>query len=49
MFVVLAMASASAQWLEQLRLDLLAQRANQRARWLRETLVECRDRVSLVV
>lgn len=33
-----AMDSASAQWLEQLRLDLLAQRANQREQWLRAAL-----------
>ena len=38
MFVLLAMASAIASWLEQLRLELLAQRANQRARWLHRTL-----------
>ena len=46
------MASASAQWLEQLRLDLPAQRANQRSPWLRKTLtalpVEGRDRASLL-
>ena len=43
------MASTSASWLEQLRLDLLAQRANQRARWLHRTLddlpVDGEDRV----
>ena len=54
MFVLLAMASASlsASWLEQLRLDLLAQRANQRARWLHRTLddlpVDGEDRVCLL-
>ena len=51
--VAVAMASASAQWLEQLRLDLPArQRANQRSPWLRKTLtalpVEGRDRASLL-
>ena len=52
MLRVFAMASASAQWLEQLRLDLPAQRANQRSPWLRKTLtalpVEGRDRASLL-
>ena len=52
MFVLLAMASAIASWLEQLRLDLLAQRANQRARWLHRTLddlpVDGEDRVCLL-
>eukprot|EP00434_Breviolum_minutum_P028084 symbB.v1.2.024842.t1/scaffold2378.1/size80641/1 len=46
------MASAIASWLEQLRLDLLAQRANQRARWLHRTLddlpVDGEDRVCLL-
>ena len=46
------MASASAQWLEQPRLDFPAKRANQRSRWLRETLfalpVEGRERASLL-
>jgi len=46
------MASAIAPWLEQLRLDLLAQRANQRARWLHRALddlpVDGEDRVCLL-
>ena len=46
------MAAAIASWLEQLRLDLLAQRANQRARWLHRTLddlpVDGEDRVCLL-
>ena len=46
------MASASAQWLEQLRRDLPAQRANQRSSWLRQTLfalpVEGLERASLL-
>ena len=41
------MASASARWLEQLRLDVLAQDADQRAVWLRKTVgalpVQCGD------
>ena len=49
---VLAMASASARWLEQLRLDVLAQDADQRAVWLRKTVgalpVQCGDRACLV-
>ena len=46
------MASASARWLEQLRLDVLAQDADQRAVWLRQTVgalpVQCGDRACLV-
>ena len=52
MLLVFAMASASAQWLEQLRRDLPAQRANQRSSWLRQTLfalpVEGLERTSLL-
>ena len=46
------MASASARWLEQLRRDVLAQDADQRAVWLRQTVgalpVQCADRACLV-
>ena len=37
-FVLLAMASDCAFWLDQLRVDLLAKRANERIRWLHGTL-----------
>ena len=51
-FVLLAMASACASWLDQLRVDLLAKRANQRTRWLHGTLdalpVDGLDRVCLL-
>ena len=51
-FVLLAMASDCASWLDQLRVDLLAKRANERIRWLRGTLdalpVDGRDRVCLL-
>ena len=46
------MASASARWLEQLRLDVLAQDADQRTAWLRQTVgalpAQCADRACLV-
>ena len=52
LFVLLAMASACASWLDQLRVDLLAKRANERSRWLHGTLdalpVDGRDRVCLL-
>ena len=52
LFVLLAMASVCASWLDQLRVDLLAKRANERIRWLHGTLdalpVDGRDRVCLL-
>ena len=52
LFVLLAMASVCASWLGQLRVDLLAKRANERIQWLHGTLdallVDGRDRVCLL-
>ena len=52
LFVLLAMASVCASWLDQLRVDLLAKRANERIQWLHGTLdalpVDGRDRVCLL-
>ena len=52
LFVLLAMASVCASWLDQLRVDLLAKRANERSQWLHGTLdalpVDGRDRVCLL-